>query len=191
MSLILVKSYGICLFLVGFPHGSVVKNPPAIAGDAGLISGSGRAPGAGDGNPLQYSRLENSVDRGAWWAVVRGVTKSQTWLSEQCSQGPSCCYVGQDFLPSESWVICQRMYTPLLFVQSSFDLLVCLQLLAIVNSASITQQCGCLTEILISFPLDVSPEWDCWVLRNLHTGSRGSCALLHSHQRECASSVHV
>ena len=47
----------------------------------GLIPGSGRSPGEGNGNPPQYSCLENSMDRGAWWATVRGVAKSQTWLS--------------------------------------------------------------------------------------------------------------
>ena len=54
---------------MGFPGGSVVKNPPANAGDigdAGLIPGSERSPGSGNGNPLQYSCLENSMDRGAW-----------------------------------------------------------------------------------------------------------------------------
>ena len=50
---------------VGFPSGSVVKNPPANAGDLSLIPGSGRSPGEGNGNPLQYSCLENPMDRGA------------------------------------------------------------------------------------------------------------------------------
>ena len=66
---------------VGFPGGAVVKNPPVNAGDtrdAGSIPGSGRSPGGGHGNPLQYSCLENSMDRGARWAIVHGVTKSQT-----------------------------------------------------------------------------------------------------------------
>ena len=63
---------------MGFPGGSVVKNPPAIAGDQGSIPGSGRSPGEGNGNPLQYSCLENPMERGAWWAAVHGVTKSQT-----------------------------------------------------------------------------------------------------------------
>ena len=54
------------LLLLGFPGGSVVENPPANAGDAGLILGSGRFPGEGEGYPLQYSCLENSMDRGAW-----------------------------------------------------------------------------------------------------------------------------
>ena len=51
---------------------------PASAGDAGLIPGSGRSPGVGNGNPHQYSCLGNLIDRGAWWATVHGVTKSQT-----------------------------------------------------------------------------------------------------------------
>ena len=57
----------------GFPGGSVVKNLPANAGDLGLICGSGRSPGRGHGNPLQYSCLGNPMDRGAWWALVHGV----------------------------------------------------------------------------------------------------------------------
>ena len=59
----------------------VVRNPPANAGDIrdlGLIPGLGRSPGEGNGNPLQYSCLENSVDRGAWWAAVHSVTRSRT-----------------------------------------------------------------------------------------------------------------
>ena len=47
-------------------------------GDLGSFPGSGRSPGEGDGNPFQYSCLENSMDRGAWWTTVHGVTKSQT-----------------------------------------------------------------------------------------------------------------
>ena len=60
-----------------------VKNPPANAGDvrdAGLIPGSGRSPGGGHGNPLQCSGLEKSMDRGAWWAIVLRVAKSQIRL---------------------------------------------------------------------------------------------------------------
>ena len=65
----------------GFPGGIVVKNPPANAGDArdmGFISRSGRSPGGQNANPLQYSCLENPMNRGVWWATVHGVTKSQT-----------------------------------------------------------------------------------------------------------------
>ena len=60
----------------GFPGGSDGKNLPAIAGDQGVIPALGRYPVEGNGYPLQYSCLENSVDRGAWWATVHGVTKS-------------------------------------------------------------------------------------------------------------------
>ena len=59
----------------------MVKNPPANAGDArdvGLIPGSGRSPGVGNGNPLQCSCLEDLMDRGVWWAIVHGVAKSHT-----------------------------------------------------------------------------------------------------------------
>ena len=59
----------------------MIKNLPAYAGDArevGLIPGLGRFPGVGNGNPLQYSCLGNSMDRGAWQAIVHGVTKSRT-----------------------------------------------------------------------------------------------------------------
>ena len=62
----------------------VVKNPPADVGDVrdvGSIPELGRSPGEGNGNPLQYTFLENPMDRGAWWATVHGVAKSQTQLS--------------------------------------------------------------------------------------------------------------
>ena len=67
---------------VGFPSGSVVKNLPTNVGDTrvpGLIPGLGRSPGELNGYPLQYSCLGNSMDGGAWWAIVHGITKSQTW----------------------------------------------------------------------------------------------------------------
>ena len=59
----------------------MVKNPPANGGDTGLIPGLERSPGGGNGNPLQYSCLGNLADGEAWWATVRGVTKSWTQLS--------------------------------------------------------------------------------------------------------------
>ena len=62
-------------FSKGFPDGSGVKNPSANVGDVGLIPGLGRSPGEGNGNPLQYSVLENPMDRGAWRATVRAVAK--------------------------------------------------------------------------------------------------------------------
>ena len=66
---------------VGFPDGSDGKECACNAGHPGLIPGSGRSRGEGTGNPLQYSCLENFMDRGAWWATVHGVTKSWTWLT--------------------------------------------------------------------------------------------------------------
>ena len=93
-------------YIRGFPGGTVVKNLPANAGDArdaGSIPGLGRSPGVGNGNRLQYSCQENSMDRGAWWATVHGVAKSQTRLSthtlnnrfpvrvKQASTGRKCC----------------------------------------------------------------------------------------------------
>ena len=59
-----------------FPGGSVVKNLPAKAGDLSSIPGLGRSLGEGHGNSLQYSCLENSMDRGAWQATVHGITKN-------------------------------------------------------------------------------------------------------------------
>ena len=70
------------MVLQGFPGDSGVKNLPASAGDAGSIPGWGRSSGKGNGNTFQYSCLENSMDRGAWWATVHGVAKSQTQLSD-------------------------------------------------------------------------------------------------------------
>ena len=64
---------------MGFPGGSVGKNPPANAGDSGSTPGLGGAPGEGNGNPLQCSWLEDPMDRGARQAIVRGVTKSCVW----------------------------------------------------------------------------------------------------------------
>ena len=66
---------------VGFPGGSDGKASACNAEDPGSIPGSGRSPAEGNGNPLQYSCLENSMDGGAWWATVHGITKSQTRLS--------------------------------------------------------------------------------------------------------------
>ena len=75
----------------GFPCDSEVKNPPANAGnseDADSMPETGRYPGGGNGNPLQYSCLENLMDRGDWWVTVSGVTKSQTQLNN--GAGTSC-----------------------------------------------------------------------------------------------------
>ena len=63
---------------MGFPVSSERKESACIVGDPGSIPGSGRPPGEGNGTRLQYSCLENPTDKGAWWATVHGVTKSQT-----------------------------------------------------------------------------------------------------------------
>ena len=65
-----------------FPAGSDGKVSAYNAEDLGSIPGLGRSPGERNGNPLQYSFLENPMDRGAWWATVHGVTKSQTRMSD-------------------------------------------------------------------------------------------------------------
>ena len=73
------------MFLIsiwGFPGSSVGKESVCNAGDMALIPGLGRSPGEGIGYPLQYSYLENSMDRGAWWATVHEAAKSQTTLSD-------------------------------------------------------------------------------------------------------------
>ena len=86
-----------------------IKNLPANTGhpgDPSLIPGSGRSPGGGNGNPLQYPCLENPVDRGAWWAIVHGVTKSQDmteWLSTQHTSSGSGSWLGPRVLAPWGW----------------------------------------------------------------------------------------
>ena len=80
---------------MGFPDGSVVKNPPANAGDTGSIPGLGRSSGEGNGNPLQYSCLENPIDKGALQATVHGVTRVGHDLATKLPPPPV-------FLPEES-----------------------------------------------------------------------------------------
>ena len=73
----------LCLVVVwGFPCGLDSKESACNAGDLGSIPGSGRSPGEANGNPVQCSCLENRMDRGAWWATVHGLAKSQTRLSD-------------------------------------------------------------------------------------------------------------
>ena len=67
---------------MGFPGGLDSKESASNVGDLDSIPGLGRSPGEGNGYPLQYSCLENSMDRGAWWATIYGVAKSQTGLSD-------------------------------------------------------------------------------------------------------------
>ena len=74
----------------------MVKNPPENAGnaaDVGSVPGSGRSPGEGNGNPLQYSCLENPMDRGAWWATVHGVTRVRHDLATKPPPVPISTFV--------------------------------------------------------------------------------------------------
>ena len=71
-----------CSWGIGFPGGSVGKESTCGLRPTDSISGLGGSTGEGNGNPLQYSCLENPTDRGAWWATVRGVLKSRTWLKQ-------------------------------------------------------------------------------------------------------------
>ena len=90
-----INSAQSCFFYISFPifpGGSDGKASARNAGDPGWISGLGRSLGEGNGNPLQYSCLENSMDRGAWWATVHGVTKSRTQLSDFMTQLRSSVY---------------------------------------------------------------------------------------------------
>jgi len=73
----------VCVCVCDFPGGSDGKKPTCNAGDLGLIPGLGRSPGEGNGNPLQYSHLENSMDGGAWWATVqRSQRVGHGWTTE-------------------------------------------------------------------------------------------------------------
>ena len=69
-------------YMPGFPGGSEGRASACNAGDLGAIPGSGRSPGEGNGNPLQYSCLKNPMDGGAWWTTVHGIAKGRTRLSE-------------------------------------------------------------------------------------------------------------
>ena len=80
------SKWGLVKWSLGFPGGSVVKNLPAHSEDAGSIPGTGRSPGGGNGNTLQYSCLGSAMDRRA---TVHGVTESQTWLSKTARVGSS------------------------------------------------------------------------------------------------------
>ena len=82
------------ILLKGFPGISDGKESACNAGDPGSIPGSGRFPGGGNGNPLQYSCLGNPMEGGSWWATVHGVTKSQTRLGNFHLHRlfPSLCY---------------------------------------------------------------------------------------------------
>ena len=74
---------------MGFPHSVVGKSPAYNAGDPGSVPGSGRSPGEGNGNPLQYSCLKNPMDRGAWWATVHSIARVQHHLAAKPPPPPT------------------------------------------------------------------------------------------------------
>ena len=95
-----------------FPGGSEGKASAGDVEDPGSIPGSGRSPGEGNGNSLQYSCLENLMDRGAWWATVHGVTKSQTRLNDYTHTHTCihCIYIAvTKFLKNLSMLTCNLM----------------------------------------------------------------------------------
>ena len=97
-----------------FPGGSMVENLPANAEDSGAMGSIPwlrRSPGEGNGNPLQYSCLENSMDRAVWWATVHGVPKSWTWLSNWAC--PRAVY----------WSFCFHCYQKQLDIRSTSAML--------------------------------------------------------------------
>ena len=86
-----------------FPHNSVGKESACNAGDLGSIPGPGRSPGEGNGNPFQYSYLENPMDRGAWWATVHGVLRvGQHLATKPPPQGHSALSSCLAILPEAS-----------------------------------------------------------------------------------------
>ena len=100
----------------------MLKNPPANAGDLkdmGLIPGSGRSPGGARGNPLQYSCLENPMDRGAWQAVVHRVTKSWILLKQLSTQRCVCTHTHTRVYIYIKWTHMHTHYIS--FIHSSFD----------------------------------------------------------------------
>ena len=95
MPIVQLVKFFLCISIrpSGFPGGSEVKASACNEGDLSSIPGSGRSPGEGNGNPLQYSCLENPMDGGAWWATVHGVAKSWTQLSDFTSLRCHSSYV--------------------------------------------------------------------------------------------------
>ena len=99
--------------LLGFPGGSDGNKSACNEGDPSLFPGSGRSPGGGDGNPLQYSCLENPMDRGAWCTAVHGITKSWTQLTKHtCMLSYECA----DILPDDIIICISSMSSGLIFI---------------------------------------------------------------------------
>ena len=95
--------------ILGFPHRSVGKESAFNAGDPGLIPGSGRSPGEGNGNPLQYSCLKNPMDRVAWQAIVHGVVRGRHNLLTKERERQRCLKINQMLPPSLRFPIVTKM----------------------------------------------------------------------------------
>ena len=93
-----------------FPGGSDGKVSVYNAGDPGLIPGSEGSPGKGNGNPLQYSGLESPMDRGAWWAIVHGVSKSSTQLNDFTMLCYILIYIMKNFSGAQVCIQIQRLW---------------------------------------------------------------------------------
>ena len=105
MSLLWINSW--YSFAIGLPQWLRGKKSACNAGDAGgmsLIPGSGRSPGRGHGNPLQYSFWENAMDRGAWQATVHGVAKSCTWLKWLSTHPPIYHTIQKSWILKSQWL---------------------------------------------------------------------------------------
>ena len=95
------------VYLRIFPGGSDGRESTCEAGSLGLIAGLGRSPGGGHGNPLQYSCLENPMDRGAWQATVHGVTVRHTWATSQSTAHRTLLCVCSR-IPQPRWILAKR-----------------------------------------------------------------------------------
>ena len=93
-----------------FPNSSVSKESACYARDLGLIPGSGRSPGEGNNNPLQYSCLENPVDRGAWWATVHGVIRVRHDLATEERDTLHKSVMNNNLTPRLHTVACHHMH---------------------------------------------------------------------------------
>ena len=128
MCLNFVKLESYCAYFWAFQVVLVVKNSPAKAGDirnTGSVLGLGRSYEGGHGNPLQYSCLENLIDRGAWWATVHGVAKSQTWLKWLSTRVRAYFCDFPFWLPVGLWTSVSSLHCYTLF--SSFTYRLCQQ----------------------------------------------------------------
>ena len=150
----------------GFLGGSVVKNPPAKAGDVGLIPGLGRSPRGENDDTFQYSFLENPMDRGAWLATVHGIAK-QTWLSTYT------------FWPV--WgghLIVDLIYISLIISDTEH---LCLCLLAICKNSIKWSYCTIIYIMTLVIDIMYSPRWGFCITFSSHIIAFNGFCYLFSH----------